>query len=101
MSEPTPTDQSEECTNCKFAIFQDTGWSNYTTEGTEFYCAKHAHPDPGFDVFYETDPRLKYAAECKEFEAGVHPHLDVDGEWADEPGVTDEQKAIVAMWEAT
>lgn len=91
----TPTDRSEECTNCKFAIFQDTGYSNWTVEGTDFYCGLGVHPADGFDPYYYTDPGLKFAAECVEFEAGACIELDVDGE--NEP--TEDQLVILRKWE--
>ena len=95
MSEPTPTDKSEECTNCQFAIFQDTGYSNWTVMGTDFYCGLGVHPNDGFDCYYNTDPGLKYAAECDSFEAGAAIYLDVDGEY--EP--SEAESAILRKWE--
>ena len=98
MSEPvTPKDKGEECANCKFAIYQDTGYSNWTIMGTEFYCAKRLHPADGFDVFYDTDPGLMYAAQCAGFEAGGRIELDVDREVE----LTPEEQEIVRQWEET
>ena len=95
QSPPTPTDRREECTNCRFAIFQDTGYSNWTVEGCTFFCALGVHPADGFDSYYSTDPGLKYAAECDAFEAGTCIELDVDGE--NEP--TEDQLVILRKWE--
>lgn len=91
----TPTDKSEECVNCTFAIFQDTGYSNWTVEGTNFFCGLGVHPADGFDSFYATDPGLKYAAECDAFEVGTCIELDVDGE----NELTEAQSAILQKWE--
>lgn len=68
------------CLNCRFAIHEDFGYSNYTTEGTTFHCAKKAHPDGEFDEFYGEDKRLKYGADCKAFEEGDGVSMDVDHE---------------------
>ena len=95
MSNLTPTDKSEECTNCKFAILQETGYSNWTVMGTDFFCGLDLHPADGFDIYYGTDLGLKYAAECDAFEAGECITLDVDGE----NELLDREKAIVQKWE--
>ena len=44
------------CAKCKFAVYQDQGYSNYTVMGTDFFCAKKLHPNDGFDVGYGKDP---------------------------------------------
>ena len=68
------------CGDCRFACFVDYGYSNYTIEGTEFYCAKKAHPDGHFDRFYNEDKRLNFAAKCKKFKAGKCIEMDVEEE---------------------
>lgn len=83
------------CNDCKYAIFQDYGYSNYTTEGTTFYCAKKAHPSDEFDRWYGKDERLNFAAECKEFSKGDSIDMDVDGDIE----LTPEQQAIYDVWE--
>lgn len=55
------------CSDCQFALFADVGYSNYTVEGTEFYCTIGLHPEDGFDRFYGGDKRLLFAQECKGF----------------------------------
>lgn len=70
------------CNECKFAIFRDHGYSNYTVEGTHFTCAIKKHPgvtdENGFDRFYGEDERLKYALTCAEFSQGDAIQIDVD-----------------------
>jgi len=73
MTISTPT-----CEDCKFAIFADYGYSNYTTEGTTFSCAKNAHPDGSFDRFYGEEKKLEYAAQCPSFVSGDSIHMDCD-----------------------
>lgn len=80
------------CENCKFAIFQDFGYSNYTTEGTTFICSQSAHPKGEFDRFFGDNPDLEYATNCPTFVGGESIEMDVDRENYDE--LTDEQKII-------
>lgn len=88
--------EKPSCNECKYAIFQDHGYSNYTVEGTEFICAKKLHPYGDFDRWYGEDTRLNYAAECGGFESGDSIDLDVEHE--DLEGLTPEQKAIYEEW---
>ena len=83
---------SRNCGECRFALFEDYGYSNYTTEGTTFYCLRNAHPSDGFDRFYGRDDRLGYAAQCASFSEGEPVEMDVDGEnapYSDDPEVLD------------
>lgn len=66
------------CEDCKFAIFADYGYSNYTTEGTTFICAKGVHPDGEFDRWYGEEPKLQYASQCPIFVEGDAIHMDCD-----------------------
>ena len=56
------SEDGRTCEGCKFGCLFDFGYSNYTVEGTEFFCAKSLHPDGHFDRFYGEDKRLEYAA---------------------------------------
>jgi hypothetical protein len=87
--------QAKSCSSCRFAIFEDTGYSNWTVMGTDFSCAKRLHPDGIFDEFYGEDVRLQYADRCEGFEAGESIHMDVDGEEFE--ALSDDQKAIYKM----
>lgn len=80
------------CSNCKYAVFQDYGYSSYTVEGTSFYCAKGIHPGDGFDSFYGDAVQLAFAADCVSFEAGAPINMDVDGD--DMANLNDEQRRI-------
>ena len=80
------------CNECKFAVFQDDGYSNYTVEGTTFQCRKEIHPDGDFDRFYGTDTRLEHASLCAGFVEGASIDMDVEREGYED--LTAEQKEI-------
>jgi hypothetical protein len=82
----------KNCAECKFCCFIDYGYSNYTVEGTEFYCAKKLHPAGHFDRFYGEDKRLEYAETCGGFEAGEAIDMDVEEEGL--PDLSEEQREI-------
>lgn len=71
------------CSECKFALMQDKGYSNYTVEGTTFSCMLQEHPDGEFDRWYGEDSKLHYAEECEKYEEGYPETLDVDNETYD------------------
>lgn len=85
-----------DCNNCKFAIFQDTGYSNYTVEGTDFYCAKKAHPSDGFDAWYGEHEGFKFGETCPSRSEGEPIQLRVE----DDPGreLDGEQLSIYLAW---
>lgn len=89
---------TKNCGDCKFCIFKDHGYSNYTVEGTDMYCAKDKHPEAPFDRFYGEDYRLEFAKNCPSFTEGTSIEMDVDEENYD--GLSQEQKEIYynAMW---
>ena len=66
------------CNACKYAIFKEEGYSNYTVEGTTFYCFKQRHPEAPFDRFYGDDKRLNYAQLCISYRHGQPIDMDVD-----------------------
>lgn len=92
------SETEKNCTGCKFGCHLDFGYSNYTTEGTTFVCAKQLHPDGSFDEFYGKDKRLKYAEKCAGFEPGKGVSMDVDCE--KESSLTPEQKEIYELGRA-
>jgi len=78
------------CYNCKFFARQDTGYSNYTVEGTDISCLKkhfetteesyswrQSEQNPEND-----DDFFKQAETCPDFKQnqGSQIHFDVDGE---------------------
>jgi hypothetical protein len=86
----------QTCNECEFALFRDYGYSNYTTEGTEFFCLVGKHPEDGFDRWFGDDERLNYAQVCTGFVSGEPICLDVDG-YAEE-NLTDSEKALLENW---
>lgn len=78
------------CNECKNALFEDFGYSNYTVEGTEFFCMVRAHPEDGFDRWFGEDERLNFAEQCPSFHEG--PPIKMDVEHDEKDDLTDEQK---------
>lgn len=76
----TKKKEKRTCGGCRWALGDDYGYSNYTTEGTYFHCLKKLHPEDGFDMFYGEGRRLDFAAKCSGFEAGEMTLLDCDRE---------------------
>lgn len=70
----------KNCNECRFAVLEDYGYSNYTVEGTNFSCALKLHPQGSFDRFYGHTPKMDYADECSNYSEGDPVWLDVDGE---------------------
>lgn len=68
------------CTDCRYRLSQDEGYSNYTVENTTFHCLLKKHPDMPFDEFYGEDKRLLFAEQCDSFSAGEGVFIDVDRE---------------------
>lgn len=83
------------CNECKFAVFEDNGYSNWTVEGTDFSCAKRLHPAGTFDRFYAEARALEHAEKCAGFEAGEPVRIDVDGD--EVASLTDEERAVWMM----
>lgn len=86
------------CNDCRFAVLEDYGYSNYTVEGTNFGCAKRLHPDGVFDRFYGEDKRLDFGGSCSGFVEGEPLEIDCDRECV--PDLSPEQCEILNMYEA-
>lgn len=67
-----------KCTDCKYCIEIDYGYSNYTVEGTDVDCLLKKNPAFPVDRFYGEEPALLFAEKCGNFTAGPHPEVDVD-----------------------
>ena len=81
---------SKQCDNCKFCVLQDTGYSNYTVEGTDVMCMLNLHPDTPFDrgsYFAQVDSRLLYAEQCEGYAEGNPVEIDCDREKAEYSGM--------------
>ena len=69
---------NERCTDCKYCIKQDTGYSNYTVEGCDADCMLRLNPNLPDDTFYGKAESLEFAATCPNFEAGDAVEVDVE-----------------------
>jgi hypothetical protein len=76
------------CYNCKFFACQDTGYSNYTVEGTDIFCLKKHFEmtEESYSWRGKTEDDdsefFKRAETCPDFkkEEGIQVNFDVDGE---------------------
>lgn len=82
----------KSCNTCRLAIFDDYGYSNYTTEGTTFTCSKGLHPDGSFDRWFGEEEKLQFAEKCSAYEEG--DSIDMDCDRDNLGGLTTEQRAI-------
>lgn len=89
------TETKNSCKNCKFAVYQDEGYSNYTVEGTTFYCALGSHPQGSFDRWYRENDLLNYI--CDAHSVGEPIEMDVDRE--NVSGLTPDQLRIYKLIE--
>lgn len=64
------------CMECRWSLLEDYGYSNYTREGTAFYCLLNAHPCDGFDRWYGGNPDL--ILDCSSYEVGTPVTIDVE-----------------------
>ena len=66
------------CSDCHFAYFRETGYSNYTVEGCDIGCSlKKNHKFP-VDKYYNEDiPGNDFAGKCSEFKTGTPSKYDV------------------------
>jgi hypothetical protein len=85
------------CNDCKLAIYQDYGYSNYTVEGTNLICAGMYQVE--FDNFYGKAEQAKFAEQCEHFVQSVDGPftMDVDGEWSMQD-MTPEQKETYDLY---
>ena len=70
----------KKCSGCVYSISIDHGYSNYTVEGTDIYCAKSLNPDMPFDRWYGEDKRDLFAETCKMYRCGSGISIDCETE---------------------
>jgi hypothetical protein len=70
----------KKCTECKFGIIRDQGYSNYTVEGNTFNCAKGLHPAAPYDNFYGQTKENYQAEVCTGYAPGENFQIDVEEE---------------------
>ena len=66
------------CTDCRYSLQQDYGYSNYTVEGTHVDCLLQLNPGLPTDRWYGDSPELAYAAHCARFVAGEGIMVEVE-----------------------
>ena len=69
-----------KCTDCRYHVTQDTGYSNWTVEGCEIDCLLNKNKQLPCDGWYEEAPALDYANECDRYREGEGVEFDVDWE---------------------
>lgn len=84
-----------KCTDCKYHITEDYGYSNYTVEGTVIYCLLNKNPKFPCDRGWDLIPEVKFAETCPQFSRGSGVHVDCDKEegayenYSDDPEIKD------------
>lgn len=68
----------KKCTDCRYCVQQDEGYSNYTVEGTTADCLLSLNPGLPKDVFYGEEEKLLFAGNCSMYEKGEGPYIDVE-----------------------
>ena len=69
-----------KCTDCKYHVSEDTGYSNWTVEGTDVDCLLGLNPDMPIDNFFGEEKSLEFAQKCDRFVKGDGVYIDVDRE---------------------
>jgi hypothetical protein len=68
------------CTDCRYCICADYGYSNYTVEGTDVDCLLGKNAGMPSDKFYGRAECLGFAETCDTFMAGDCIEVDCDQE---------------------
>lgn len=66
------------CCECKFCVFTDEGYSNWTVENTTATCLHSNNPMFPCDSFYGKAPEHEFAEQCELFCEGEPVRFDVD-----------------------
>ena len=93
-------ERSRLCTDCKFCLRRDTGYSNYTVTGFDINCLKNLNKDFPVDEFYGKDDALLFANQCDSFVSGGCVNVDVDMEdgMLEDYSYDEEVKALLREW---
>ena len=70
-----------KCDECKFCILQDTGYSNWTVDGTDVSCFLDMNSSFPIDYWYGKTVELDFANICPRFKVGEPIQLDVDHDY--------------------
>ena len=90
----------KSCNECRYAVGQDTGYSNYTVMGTDFICLLNKNPNNHFDIWYGEAKELNHAEQCDKYTYSDNAPacFDVDGDVSADDAF-DGDSELVAMWE--
>jgi len=72
-----------KCTNCKYCVEEDYGYSNWTVEGTTIDCLLNLNPGLPKDRWYGHEPNLLFGETCPKFTEGEPVCLDVECTYKD------------------
>jgi hypothetical protein len=72
-----------KCTDCKYCIERDYGYSNWTVEGTSADCLLSLNPAMPVDRAWGLEPQLDFATQCAKFTKGEPVSVDCDQENGD------------------
>lgn len=86
--------EGDKCTECKFLLAVDSGYSNYTVEETDLDCLKGFNERlPATESYrFETESSdvNAIAEACPHYRKGDGTHIDVDREDGDETNYNDD-----------
>jgi hypothetical protein len=82
----------KKCSDCRYAMEHDWGYSNYTVEGTEIVCLLDLNPQFPVDRFYGEEPALNFAETCSKFSEGGAVGVDCDQELGALENYTDDEE---------
>ncbi len=86
-----------KCTDCKFCISEDYGYSNYTVEGTDVDCLLGLNVGLPKDRFYGETPELDVAKSCPRFSKGEGPSMCVEDSIDDMVANESDPEVLVAI----
>jgi len=77
----------KSCVSCKFLYVRDNGYSNYTVEGTDVFCAKDRNPNLSAEEPYDWKKEddnwpLTNSSKCELYSYSIESpaSFDVEGE---------------------
>ena len=66
------------CTDCRYCLGQDNGYSNFTVEGTEYECLLGMGVEFPVDEWGDGGLKLESAENCNKFSEGNYVWVDVE-----------------------
>lgn len=87
-----------KCTDCKYCIEEDYGYSNYTVKGTMADCLIGLNQGLPEDRFYGEEPALAFAEKCDRFMAGGSVLVDCDKDLGALENYSDDPDVKKLLW---